>query len=77
MIRMGSEMGVGRYVWLVIAILALVIVGWSLSFGIVGIDYATNYELEMSGSQFRTDTLEEGAARALKLATSWIFILNI
>ena len=74
---MGAEKGVGRYVWLVIASLALVIIGWSLLFGIGGIDFATNYELEMSGSQFTTETLESGVVTALKLATSWIFILNI
>jgi len=76
MIKMTSEKG-ARYVWPVIAILALIIVGWSLLFGIGGVDYATNYELEMSGSQFTTETLEEGAVAALKLATSWIFILDI
>jgi hypothetical protein len=76
MIKMTSEKG-ARYVWPVIAILALIIVGWSLLFGIGGVDYATNYELEMSGSQFTTETLEEGVVAALKLATSWIFILDI
>ena len=77
MIKMAAEKGVGRYVWLVVAILAMVIIGWSLLFGIGGIDFATDYELEMSGSQFRTETLESGAVTALKLATSWIFVLNI
>lgn len=77
MIKMATEKGVGRYVWLVITILAMIIIGWSLLFGIGGIDFATNYVLEMSDSQFSTETLESGAVTALKLANSWIFILNI
>jgi len=71
-----KEGALSKYSWLVITILALVIISWSLLFGISGIDFATNYELEMSGSHFRTETLESGATTALKLATSWIFILN-
>ena len=77
MVEMVAEKGIGRYVWFVIAILATVIIGWSLLFAIGGVDFATNYVLEMSDSQFRTETLESGALSALKLANFWIFILNI
>jgi hypothetical protein len=76
MIKLVAEKGVARYVWLVIAILALIIISWSLV-GIGIIDFATNYVLEMSDSQFRTETLDSGAVTALNLTNSWIFILNI
>ena len=77
MVKMAAEKGIGRNVWLVVAILAMVIIGWSLLFAIGGIDFATNYVLEMSNSQFRTDNLESGVVTALMLANSWIFVLNI
>jgi hypothetical protein len=76
MIKLVAEKGVARYVWLIVAILAMIIIGWSLV-GIGIIDFATNYVLEMSDSQFRTKTLELGAVTALNLTNSWIFILNI
>jgi len=76
MVTMVAEKGVGRYVWFVVAILAMIVIGWSLV-GIGIIDFATNYVLEMSDSQFRTETLESGAVTALNLTNSWIFILNI
>lgn len=57
---MVAEKGVARFVWLVMVIFALVLIGWSLLFGIGMIDLATNFELEMSGSQYRTETLESG-----------------
>ena len=76
MIKMIAEKGVARYVWLAVAILAMIVIIWSL-LGVGVIDFATNYVLETSGSQFRTETLESGAVTALNLTNSWIFILNI
>jgi len=63
-----AEKGFARYVWLVMAILALVMIGFALLW-LSEVDYVVDYLLKMSGSDLTTGTLEPEAATALRLAT--------
>ena len=77
---MTEEKGRGRYVWPVIVILALFLMGM----GLMGMSMSTDragYWLEMSGSSLTVESLDDGAVAALSfifgggwMLSGWIYL---
>ena len=77
---MSEEKGFGRYVWIVIVVLALFLMGM----GLMGVSMSTGrvgYWLEMSGSSLTVESLDEGAVAALSfmfgggwMLSGWVYL---
>lgn len=77
---MTEEKGLGRYVWPIIVILALIL----MVSGLIGVFVSTNrvdYWLEMSGSSSTVESLDEGAVAAFSfifgggwMLSGWVYL---